>query len=148
VILLLREAGQKDLAKADCAAADAELQTKKKLEFSGLKAAPWMSDLSPLMPFTQLEELALDHQNLRDLRPLLALRELRSLDLSSNKLTRVDVLAGLPGLRRLVLDSNQLTDISALAAIPGLWVSALSNPNLPKICPIPDGQCVFEKAAN
>lgn len=147
VILLLREVGQKTLAEADCAAADAALQAKKKLEFSGLKAAPWMSDLSPLMPLTQLEELVMDHQNFRDVTPLLALRELRVLNLSSNKLTTVDPLAGLPKLQKLILDSNKLTDISALAAIPGLWLSAINNPDLPKECPIPLGQCVFEKAA-
>jgi Leucine-rich repeat (LRR) protein len=146
VILLLREAGQKDLTKVDCAAADAALQSKKKLEFSGLKAAPWISDLSPLMPFTQLEELTLDHQNLRDLSPLLALRELRILNLSSNKLKNVDLLAQLPQLEKLVLDSNQLTDISAFSTRRGLWISARGNPGLPTTCPIPDGQCLFEKA--
>ncbi|HYX38739.1 MAG TPA: leucine-rich repeat domain-containing protein [Oligoflexus sp.] len=145
IILLLREAGQKDIASADCAAADAVLRSKKKLEFSGLKAAPWITDLTPLMPLKQLEELVLDHQSFHDLSPLLALAELRSLNLASNKLKRVDVLAGLPNLQRLVLDSNQLTDISALAAHHGLWVSAVGNPDLPKICPIPGGQCIFEK---
>jgi Leucine-rich repeat (LRR) protein len=147
VILLLREAGQKELAKADCAAAEAVLKTKKKLEFSGLKAAPWITDLTPLMPLTQLEELVIDHQSFRDLTPLLALHELRLLNLSSNKLTNVDGLAGLPHLEKLVLDSNKLTDISALAAKRGLWVSAIGNPDLPKTCPIPEGQCVFEKPA-
>ena len=42
---------------ANCEAADAQLRTQKKLEFSGLKAAPWITDLTPLMPLTQLEEL-------------------------------------------------------------------------------------------
>ncbi|WP_141734833.1 leucine-rich repeat domain-containing protein [Oligoflexus tunisiensis] len=143
VRLMLREAGQRDLDDADCAAADAVLQSKKKLEFSGLKAAPWISDLTPLMPLTHLEELVLDHQDLTNVEPLLALSELRSLDLSANRLTNVDVLAGLPHLHRLVLDSNQLTDIRALAPLRGLWVSLIKNPDLPRICPIPDGQCIF-----
>ncbi len=144
VILLLRAVGQSDVNQANCETASEALHLKKKLEFSGLKAAPWISDLSPLMPLTQLEELKLDHQSFQDLSPLGTLSQLRSLDLSSNRLTSLQGLEGLPNLKRLVVDQNKLSDISLLAAIPGLNLSALNNPNLPKICPIPEGTCVFD----
>ncbi len=144
VMRLIQIAGVGDLRIDGCRDAQIELSKLKTLDLSGSPAMPYIEDISPVSPLTQLETLVLSNNDLRDIRPLSNLVNLKRLDLSQNYIEMVEPLQSLKSLQFLIIDGNQIASLDPLAEIPGLNVFAYNNPIYDDDCPIPKGLCFVD----
>ena len=87
-----------------------------------------ISDLTPLVGLTGLEELYLFGNDVTDISLLARLTDLKRLDLSRNDLSDISPIAGLTNLKWLHLHNNKISDISALAGLTNLtWLDVAKN---------------------
>jgi hypothetical protein len=99
--------------------------------WAGLKLAPWIasqvSDLSPLLELSGLQNLNLSGTQVLDLSPLSRLVHLQQLDLSVTRISDLSPLANLRGLQKLDLSETRISDISPLSNLRNLEILHLSG---------------------
>ena len=95
-----------------------------------------VSDLSPLVRLTKLENIYMPHGEISDLTPLAGLTSLKELYVHNNNISDISPLAGLTGLTRIALEYNNISDISPLANLTNLKWLAIDNNNISDFSPL------------
>lgn len=95
-----------------------------------------ISDLTPLVGLTKLEQLDLARNRVSDLTPLAGLVNLRSLRLDENQVSDLTPLAGLTNLTSLELEFNEISDISPLAGLTKMAALSLRDNQVGDVAPL------------
>ncbi|MGB0504881.1 MAG: TIR domain-containing protein [Pikeienuella sp.] len=95
-----------------------------------------VSNLSPLLGLSALEELRVNKTQTADLSPLSGLTALKRLDLDKTMVTDLSPLKGLTELTRLELDRTGVSDLSPLANLRKLERLGLSGAMVEDLRPI------------
>ena len=106
------------------------------LENLKLSNARNLSDLSPLAGLTQLNYLSLDRTSVSDLSPLEGLNRLTDLFLNETPVSDLSPLAGLTQLGDLGLSGTSVSDLSPLAGLTQLWSLGLSGTSVSDLSPL------------
>ena len=95
-----------------------------------------VSDLSPLVGLTHLEELNLWVNSVSDISALASLTNLTYLGLVGNNISDMSALAELTNLESLFLDGNPISDLSPLAGLTKLTRLGLDNISVSDFSPL------------
>ena len=95
-----------------------------------------ITDLAPLVRFTDLQQLNLDDTGVSDLAPLAGLTNLRLLRLEGTGVTDLAPLARLTNLNMLHFDGTHVTDLAPLARCTNLQALTLSGTRVTDLAPL------------
>ena len=93
--------------------------------------------IQPLEKLTKLTELGISDNRISDLSPLRNMKDLTFLAVKRNQISDVSPLQNLTNLQSLFLDDNKITDIMPLQSLKKLSLARFTgNPIIKKICPV------------
>ena len=95
-----------------------------------------ITDVSPLVGLTNLEELSLDGNQITEISPLAGLTKLEHLWIRDNKISDLSPLAGLTNLEVLHLGKNNITDLSPLKGLTQLEELYLGRNKISDVTPL------------
>jgi flagellin-like hook-associated protein FlgL len=96
-----------------------------------------ISDITPLIGLTDVEQLKLNNNNIQDLSILSGLTKLDDIKLQNNNVNDVSPLAGLVNMRELWLNNNNLEDIKPLEHLSGMTGGlGLADNNISDLSPL------------
>jgi flagellin-like hook-associated protein FlgL len=96
-----------------------------------------ISDITPLIGLTDVEQLRLNNNNIQDLSVLSGLTELDDIKLQNNNVNDVSPLAGLVNMRELWLNNNNIEDIKPLEHLSGMnGALGLADNNISDLSPL------------
>lgn len=93
-----------------------------------------LSDISPFVVYTSLEDLSIQNNNVTDINPLKNLKNLKELDISYNPISNISALKNLTKLESLRLSQNDLKDLKPLEGLKNLkYLTLIGSKNIKEL---------------